>query len=477
MVDVVNLLSQTKRFIENEKDTVLGLLALIFAEILILNFLSDVFSILKTHLEWIVLGVAFITLIVWWKQRNIPVSREKFTIGLSFIDLLSLGVKEMSSEAKYGIEKELSNFLHQSTATRIRKLNTHDFIEVVSLPKRIKPNFKKAHEITKKLDIQMLVWFETFYEKGNVILEPRFEFLQEPTNSFYKQFKEQLKNFRTFQINISEPLKKESDITYLLYDLVYLGLLFKGLSLSANRQFKEAHKAFDVCFKSMQSIKKQTPILHMLYIAGQFFEARSYHQWANYQLEHRKEKEAIQLLKKAAKILFNRAQNIKKQKGYNKEEYLENSYIYGVALLIKAGATAEARKKLKQVQRLFKRKADYWLLLAEIEKRKNHKKAKQCYMKAVRASGASLAAYEKLARYLFEKQQYKEAIKFFSKRLELTEKRTFQPDLYEEEDHMLLFKAYLKERKLIKANKELQKYLHNHFKNRYLQERYFDLSN
>ena len=79
---------------------------------------------------------------------------------------------------------------------------------------------------------------------------------------------------------------------------------------------------------------------------------------------------------------------------------------------------------------------------------KSAKKAMVYYKKALKSRGYNVLIYERLGRYFFDHGDYAKAIEFFSKRLKLTEKRIFQPDLYEEEDHMMLFKTYLKEHQM-----------------------------
>ena len=474
-MDFANSLTQIKRFSETEKDTLLGLAAIVLLEFLAIKLLADTSPVIKENAETLIILAVIITVLVWLIRRRVQVQETKCTIGLSFIDLLSLDVKEMSSEGKFGIEKELSTFLYASTATQIRKLRADKYIEVVNLPRRIKPNFKNAYTLADNLNLQILVWFETFYEGGKVIIEPHFEFTREPTNKFYHQFKETLKDFRTFEINIKKPLQKDSDLTYLLHDLVYLGLIFHGTELSACHMFKEAHKCFDLCLGNMKKSKLKSPILQAIYSAGQYFEARSYHQWANTLLEEGREKEGFALLKKASTILFDRAKDIRKRKRFSKQEYLENAYLYGISLLIKAKKYAEARKKLQAIQKVIPTKAEYYLFLAETERASNPRRARQHYEKAVRAARGNMLIYEKVAKYFFEINDYHRAIEFFEKRLQVSEKRIFQPDLFEEEDHMLLFKAYLKEGKLFLANKEIHRYLSSHFQNRYLKQRFFDL--
>jgi tetratricopeptide (TPR) repeat protein len=444
-----------KNFINEEKDTPLGLFLFMLVGLGITKYMIlETIKQLQDYSGIVMPLTGIIVFMIWLNFRGIPVDRDKFNIAIAPFDILVLDVQAgATSEQKRNLRKELVDYVYSSLHFNKEQLEIDRYIDVVKLPKRFEANQKNAKDICKKLNVQLLIWGDAYFKNGYLYFKPRFEFLWEPTNIYYTKFKQGLNNLKTFKINITESLEKgRSDLAELLHYLSFLGLMFNGIHLAHYKRFKEAQDCFELAIKTMKKSAFHNRSLSDIYLATRFFYAQNMHKWGNYLLkEQHKKPEAMTLYDKAAKSFFLRAEEMDELKDTDKEGKLENSLLYGIYLLTKEGKFKEAEDKLEEIKKEFDKKTIYLYYLYKGLLQKNPKNAVKFFTLAVRNSKNTALVDEKIADYFFSRGWFKESIDYFNKRLKITEKQIYSPELLEEDSHRKLSFAYLKEYSLLRC--------------------------
>jgi len=458
MVDILRTFEAIKVFTKEESDTFLGLILYTILGLGVVNYIfGSIFEQTKIYLLPINLSLLAVILIVWIINRHIPITENKFTIGIAPFNLLLLKAKtELTSESKRDLKRELVDYIYSSLHFNKEKLYLDKYIEIVRLPNRIKPNHKNAKKWTRRLKTDLLIWGETYYENDNLHFKPRFEFLVEPNNTYYHKFKKGLNELKSFKIKTTDSVENQkTELSQLMHYISFLGMMFQGIFLSHSKKFEEAKEAFDHSLHEMHDKAFQNKTLSDIYLATRFFAAQNYHKWGEYLLEKNKnDPKALDLYTQGAEAFFARAKEMEKLKDSDSAEKIEHSLLYGIFLLMKKGDTKKADEKLESIKKQFDKKTIYLYHLYKGLMQRTTAKAKPFFDKAIKTSKNNALVYEKIADFFFSKGKTKESIKYFKERLNITEQKIYAPTLLEEDIHEKLSIAYAKEAKFISAIRE-----------------------
>jgi tetratricopeptide (TPR) repeat protein len=470
-IDIIKIIDQLKDFINNERDTIIGLLFFLAVEILLLNYLfNEVFTQLKQYFVYTVLVVMVITVIIWALNRHLSFPQDKISIAIANFKVISLDIKKgVIGQEKVNLENEIIEYLSDSLHTHKNKLNFDKHITIVNLPQRIRLNEKNVKRYIKKLKANILIWGVVKYSSNNkVFIEPNFEFWLEPKDLFYTRFKERLLTRQSYEVDLTSELTygKSSYFSHLIHYLIYIALTFDGIRKMNRNNFEEADNIFKMILQNIVRIKNSNRSLFDIYLINKFYEGKSIHLWGKYLLKHKKKEEALMKYDQASKIFFEKVKG--DTKPYEKE-FLQDFYLYGVHLLIKKGELDKAEKKLKEIKNKFK--DNPLLLKEEIEllSKKSSKRTKSFIMSLKSKKGVAVgeSVYEQIGDFLYQTKNYGEAEKFYNKKLQISEKQIYDPALLETEDHLRLMKIHVENLKLIKAQKDLLEATINQIKNKF----------
>jgi len=474
-MDLLQYYEAIKTFVNEEKDTYLGLLLIMMVGLGIAKYIIiETVTQVQPYSSLVLVFAALVVLIIWLNFRSLPIRKDKFTVAISQFDILMLDVKaDMKSETKRNLRKELVDYVYSALHFNKEKLELDKYIDVVRLPPRFRINQKNAKEICKKLNVELLIWGDAFYKEGFLYFKPKFEFMWEPSNIYYAKFKKSLNTLKTFKINITENLEKEqTEISDLMHYLSFLGLMFNGIHLTHKKNFKGAKECFTLALKTMKKETFHNRSLSDIYLATRFFSAQNLHKWGNYLLnEKHNDLEAFKLYDKAAKAFFLRAEEMEELKDVDKGGELEHSLLYGIYLLTKEGKLKAAEKKLDSIKKKFDKKKIYLYYLYKGFVQKTIKNATYWFDQAIKHSKNDALVEEKVADYFFSKGKFKESIKYFEARLKITPKQVYSPELLEETVHSKLSSAYIKESHLIKGLMEKLEASRNEAKNQEIEGR------
>ncbi|PIE74000.1 MAG: hypothetical protein CSA19_01705, partial [Deltaproteobacteria bacterium] len=169
----------------------------------------------------------------------------------------------------------------------------------------------------------------------------------------------------------------------------------------------------------------------------------------------------LQKMHQAEQLLFARAEDMSARLGdFDETEYLENGYLYGIYLLIKEGNLPEARQKLSKIQGDFGKSSEYLITLAKIYTKLDAKKAEKIFQKILDEEGNEhllSRAREELGLFYYAEGRFAEAAEFLGMKLQTDEKRTFEPDLFDDQGRVKLARAYLHQHRWIKSQIEYAK--------------------
>ena len=455
-MDLLRIFESFKVFAKEESDTAIGLIAFIFIGVGISVYISGVIEQIKPFILYIVVGVSILIFILWIIKRIIYTPIDEFSIAIAQFDLLIMDPKiEMTSEVERNLKKGIRNFVFNSLHFHQERLHLGKYIYILRLPKRVLINKKNAWKWCKKINANLIIWGESYYDGKILKIRPRFEFLREPPNRYYRKFKRQLNSFKSFELDISEnPESGKSELADLLHYITYLGLMFQGIELTNSKKFEDAQECFSFLFRSMKKGMFGNRTLVDIYLASKFFHAQSFHKWGNYLLENDSEEKAKKFYQKSADSFFEEYKGIKLEED-DKDTILEDYFLYGVYLLVKKGDRKLAEKKLDSMKKRFKDHERYLYFLYKGIIQKDIKKAERFFDSALKIAGKNnIICYEKIADYFYSNGKFNQASKYFEKKLKLSKTQIYNPELLEEEDHRTLSDAYLKELHLVKAVRE-----------------------
>jgi hypothetical protein len=240
--------------------------------------------------------------------------------------------------------------------------------------------------------------------------------------------------------------------------------MFHGIELSNKRKYEEANKLFEYALKMMKKNAFTNKSLSDIYLAMRFFYAQNFHSWGNAVVTQNKA-EGLRLYQNGADSFFKRVADMDKLKIKDNEARLENTFIYGIYLLIKQGKLAEAGKKLDNARGDFDKNTRFLFYLYKGLVQKDAKKAEGFFDKALLYSKDDSLCFKKIADYYFSRGMTKKSIAFFNKRLGVSKGQVYNPSLLEEEVHGKLSDAYAKELNLIASVREKAIALFNEQKN------------
>ena len=474
-MDILRTFEALKVFVRDEKDTFIGLVFFILLGLGVIRYvLIPIFPQLDAYIIYISPFVAIGIVSVWFYNRHIPISPNEFTIAVAPFNILMLDAKaNLSGEAKRDLKNELVDYVHTALYFNRENLALDKYIEVIRLPNRIKVKPKNDKKIVKNLNVDLMIWGDAYYDGEFLHFRPRFEFLKEPKNIFYKQFKKKLNELDSFKIELSKSVEdKKTNLIQLMHYISYLGVMFHGIELSYKNEFEEARKAFEFSMKSMGDKAFSNKSLSDIYLATRFFYAKNFHEWGNYVLKENKQ-QALKQYERGAKAFFKRATEMGKLKE-NKETKLENTLLYGIYLLMKKADYKGAEKKLDSIKKQFDKTNIYLYYLYKGLVQLQTKKAEPFFDKAIKSAkkvDEKELSYEKIADYFFSKGKFSQSTKYFEKRLKLSEKQIYHPSLLEEDVHRDLSYSYAKQLKLISAVKEKTTQILNQMKNDELEKK------
>lgn len=467
-VDLLRYYEAIKIFLAEEKDTPLGLLLFMLFGIGIAKYMIlETITPLKNYSEIVIPLAGVIVFMIWLNYRNIHLERGKFNIAISQFDVLILDVDaQKTGEQKRNLRRELIDYIYSSLHFNKERLDLDNYLDVVRLPPRFDVNQKNAADICKRLRVELLIWGDAYFKGGYLYFKPRFEFLWEPTNTYYTKFKQSLNNLKTFKINLTENLEEgKSDLSELLHYLSFLGLMFNGVHLTHLKKFQEAQDCFELALKTMKKDAFHNRSLSDIYLATRFFYAQNMHRWGNQLLIEKHDDEAMQLFDRAAKSFFVRAEEIDHLHDLDKQSKLESSIIYGIHLLMKEGKFREAEEKLDKMKKQFDKETLYLYYLYKGILQGNYETAIKYFNMAAKTSNNMALVDEKIADYFFSRGLFKQSIAYFRERLKITKRQVYSPELLEEEVHKKLSQAYFEEADLVHSILERLAAVSNHLKN------------
>jgi len=356
-MDVLRIFEAIKIFAKDEKDTLLGLVFfLLLGGGLVRYVLIPIFPKLEEYLIYLTIPFSVLILIVWIYNRHIAINPKMFTIAIAPFNLMLFDIKkDMGSEAKRDIRNKLVDYVSNALYFNKDNLSLGNYIEVIRLPNRIKITPKNDQKWVKKLNTDLIIWGDAYYE-GNILqFRPRFEFLKEPKNVFYKNFKKKLNELDGFKIDPSKSIEaKDTELAHLMNYISFLGSMFHGIELSNKKRFEDAQKLFEFVLKSIGTKSFNNKSLTDIYLSTRFFYAQNFHYWGNHILsKDRNKEEALQKYERGAKMFFKRATEIDKFKKNSQDAKLEHTLLYGIYLLLKKGDFKAAEKKLNSIKKEF----------------------------------------------------------------------------------------------------------------------------
>lgn len=459
--DVLNIVDQVKKFSKREKGSLLGLLGMeVIAFWLWKSVLMEMVSgvveldeILGFESVYLVLGFIFVG---WIWSRRIVIPSKKMTIGIAPFGMIAIK-KDLSGEQQFDLAFEVVEHIYTSLHHFREKWGFTDFIHFEKLPDRVKPDFDNADEWAKKLKLGILIWGNVRVEEKGMMLEPQFNFWKEPADRFYKHFKTRLNNLHDFKLEFDDDEDKSG---MLLSYLIFVAMLFAGIGKAHEGKYERAEEIFEKTMGELGKTRnKKNQTLHDVLVTLEFFRARNLHVWGNEMLEDGDKKGAIEKWKQAEKLLFVRADEMKKELFGKKDWVLwEKSWLYGVYLLAKEGKVKEAEKKLAKVKKQMGGSGEYFLTLAKVKKLVDPEKAEEYFKKAMGVAKDKhllSEAEEELGEFLLKEKKWKQAAKVLEMKFGQDEKRIYEPELWDDAGRRELAQAYLQQHRWIRAQKEL----------------------
>lgn len=474
-MDILRIFEALKVFVKDEKDTYLGLVFFVLLGLGAIRYiLVPIFPQTDPYVFYISIPLTLFIIVVWSFNRKISISPNEFSIGVAPFNISILDTKaNLTSEAKRDLKNDLIDYVHTALYFNRENLALDKYIEVLRLPNRIKVTSKNDKKWVKKLNVDLMIWGDAYYDGKFLHFRPRFEFLKEPKNIFYRNFKKKLNELNSFKIELDKSLEnKKTNLSQLMHYISYLGLMFHSIELSSENKFEEAKKVFEFALKSMGKKAFTNKSLSDIYLATRFFYAQNFHHWGNYVLTLNKE-EALKKYELGSNAFFKRATEMQKLKIKNEEAKLEHTMIYGIYLLMKKADYKQAEKKLDSIKKEFD-KSNIYLYYLYKGLVQQGKRSELYFDKAIRSAknqGDKELCYEKIADYFFSKGKFNQSTKYFEKRLKLGGKQIYNPSLLEEDVHRDLSYAYAKELKFIDSLREKVAQLRNEARNKKREEK------
>lgn len=449
-----NFFESLRNFLNEEKDTPLGLLIFMSIGLAITRYLIiSTFEPLKNYSQFIMPLVGFIVFVLWLKIRATPLDKNKFNIAISQFDILVLDANQITTEQKRALRKELIDYVYSSLHFNKEHLELDKYLEIVQLPPRLEINQKNAKETCKRLNLDLLIWGDAYFKEDNLYIKPRFEFLREPSNIYYAKFKQNLNNLRTFKLKLENNLiGKKSELSQLLNYLSFIAVMFNGVHLTNTKNFKEAQDCYELLLAQMKDAAFHNRSLTDIYLATKFFSAQNMHKWGN-SLLTKKNDEAMRLFDQAAKSFFLQAEEMDRLH-YPGKEKIENSLLYAIHLLMKEGKFKEASEKLESMKKDFDKNNIYLYFLYKGLMQNNHETAIKYFNTAIKNPHNAALVNEKIAGYFFARGLFQQSITYFKERFKVTQRQVYSPELLEEDSHKKLSQAYLEESNLLYGLKE-----------------------
>ncbi|MEA3430279.1 MAG: hypothetical protein U9R08_03325 [Nanoarchaeota archaeon] len=467
-MDISEVIDQLKDFVRNESDTFLGLIVFLISELVILGYLFNEVFINYAQYHMLTFGsVATLTIIFWLFHRHIKFPKNRISIALANFHILSLDIhKHIGGEEKMILEDELLKYFMNALHNHKNRLNFEKYISIVNLPRRIKVNENNAKTLVKRLKANILIWGTAKYDsKDAVYIEPKFDFYREPKMSFYEKIKERLLSKEIYKIDLESELIRHasSDFGTLIHYIIYIAMLFDGIKNLNRRNYEEADRVFKSALNTLTSVKNPNTTLYDIHLAIRFCESRNLYEWGRYLVKHKRKRQALLKYDEASRLLLQR------QKAQSSDEklFLKNSYLFGIHNLILGGKLAPAKKRLKTLEK--KMNNDPKVIKEEIEylSKKDSKRAKSLIKKL---SGKHLKhkeiLFQSIADFYYKHGALKKAEAYYTKKLKLDPKQTYNPALFDVDDHIHLLKIHIKHSEFIKAQNDLLKTAIKEIKNK-----------
>jgi len=453
-MDILRIFEAVKIFAKDEKDTLIGLVFfLLLGGGLVRYVLIPLFPKLEEYLIYLTIPISIVIIVVWIYNRHISISPNMFTIGIAPFNLMLFDVKkDMGSEARRDLRNKLVDYVANALYFNKDNLSLGNYIEVIRLPNRVKVTPKNDKKWVRRLNVDLIIWGDAYYEGDILQFRPRFEFLKEPKNIFYKNFKKRLNELDAFKIDPSKSIEaRGTELAQLMHYISFLGSMFHGIEFSNNNRFEEAQKVFEFVLKSIGTKSFNNKSLSDIYLSTRFFYAQNFHHWGNYVLSKEGNKEeALKNYERGAKAFFKRAIEIDKSKNDEEGAKLEHTLLYGIYLLIKKEDYKAAEKKLDSIKKEFGKDKLFLYYLYKGLSQTSVRKAKKYFdacLKRVKAPKDKELCFEKIAEYFLSNGKINESVVYFEKRLRIGKRQIYNPSLLEEKMHHKLAIAYAKQLK------------------------------
>lgn len=459
MVDIIKIIDQLKVFIREEKDTVIGLLFFLAAELIGISYIiNDFFVSAKDYFGVIFGAVALLTFLAWLYNRKIWIPRKQISIAVANFNILSLDISSgLQGEARVNLEREIRRYLLESLHGHKNKLHFDSYISVVDIPSRVVVTEKNARRVTRKVRANILIWGNVKYlSSSKVRIEPRFEFYVEPKDVFYHKFRERLMQGKSYTINLSEELvsAKESKLAAFIHYLTYLGLLFEGISANNHREFEKAQEVFSQSLAQITKVQNPSQEMLDLYVVFSFYQAKNLHLWGNELIRKGERGEAFARFDAASKELFMVSRRAKKG-DYSAKDFLEHSYLYGVHLLIKEGKLSEAQKRIDAVEKKWATNPELVKGELDVLSKKSAGKMKAKVTSIEKKMGKNPIIAKRLGDYYYGEKQFDKASKLYEKKLQLEPRDVYNPGFFDIQELLHLLNSHVHTLRLLKAQRDV----------------------
>lgn len=476
--DIIRIVDEIKKFVNNENDTYLGLFFFMIAGLLATNFFIDEFLAEYTsYTVYVGIVVMSIIFVLWMANRRVPMSKEKITVGVAHFEVISLDVKNgVEGVQKVNLQEEVNDFIVDSLHGDRNRLHFDQQISVTKFPMRFKFNEYNIKQLAERLKVDIIIWGTIRYESSDVIhIEPNFHFFREPSGLFYSRFKNKVIDREIYALNLKDGMTQVNGVPLanLIHYLMYVALLFAGIKKMNHGLYEEAKGIFEGGLSKLTRVKNPNSVLHDIFLMYRFYEGKNYYAWGNYLLKKKHDREdALEEFGKAAEVFLSK-DNIKGLTEDEELEFLRNSYLCGIHVLIKEGKYDEAKKKLQQIEKKLVNDPEVFKEEIEYLSHKSAKETKALIKKVLTKKDMKEKErlYSQIGHFFYHQHNYDLAEKYLEERLKLNPKDIYKPAFFDTEDHLLLLKSHVRNMELIKANKDLVELALNKSRNYFKKER------
>ncbi len=444
--DILLLIDQIRKFLKSEKGTIVSLLAIIFIELIIYNFLYNLLIKYVPTLEFLKIFelVMLLTVVLWWLSRRIPTSKTKTNIGISRFDIINIDIRNtLTGEARFNLAEELDLYIYNRLLLDNRRLDLRKYLNIVVLPPRFAIDRNNKYNFRKFRFLDFVVTGVVYFENEKLYITPNFIFVYDLPTLLFKQIKDKLITDKKILFNLDGSANLEFD--KLLHGMTYIGFLYTCVKQAHRRQFEKADEFADEIIDNLKKLydSDDQSVNHgdinflkieaLLY----FIKAKNLHKYGNHLLFDKSDVEgAKKMYHEAATTLLHRIEVLKKLKELHNEtvddEIVDHSYVYAIGLLAKEKNREQGGELLASLNQNVKNESNAMLAEALYAERMNEPdQALPKYQKIVEKNPKNVYALRRLVSIYFLKGRYKECISSGKQLRVLTHRQVYDVEFYD----------------------------------------------